>query len=168
LTFTRKTVILKPSGKNGLHIVVLSTNTPFDRETSPLQGKTDSSISRKKITGEIPIKLFEEIKERKMNIYVGNLPFEVTEDQLRQAFEVYGEVDSVNIIKDKYSGQSKGFGFIEMSDDAKAQAAIDGLNQTEMQGRTINVSKARPRTERRGGDRGRGGGGRGGGGGRRW
>ncbi len=90
-----------------------------------------------------------------MNIYVGNLSFDVTDDQLRQAFEVYGEVDSVNIIKDKYSGQSKGFGFIEMSDDAKAQSAIDGLNQTDMQGRSINVSKAKPRTERRGGDGGR-------------
>lgn len=101
-----------------------------------------------------------------MNIYVGNLSYELTEDALRQAFETYGEVESVNIIKDKYSGQSKGFGFVEMPDDEKAMAAIEGLNQTELMGRNLNVNKAKPRTERR--DRRGGGGGGGGGGGRRW
>lgn len=91
-----------------------------------------------------------------MNIYVGNLSYEMTEDALRQEFEAFGEVDSVNIIRDKYSGRSKGFGFVEMRDDTKAQAAIDALNQKELMGRAINVSKAKPRTEnrdRRGGNK---------------
>ncbi len=98
-----------------------------------------------------------------MNIYVGNLSYDLTEDELRSAFEAYGEVDSVNIIKDRYSGQSKGFGFVEMNDDDKASAAIEGLNQTELKGRNLNVNKAKPRNDRgdRGG-RGGGGGGRGG------
>ncbi|MFO8056162.1 MAG: RNA-binding protein [bacterium] len=93
-----------------------------------------------------------------MNIYVGNLSYDVNEDQLRQSFEEYGEVSSVNIIKDKYSGQSKGFGFVEMSDDSKAMQAIEGLNDTELSGRRMNVNKAKPRTDNRGG--GGGGGGR--------
>lgn len=97
-----------------------------------------------------------------MNIYVGNMSYDLTEDDLRQAFEAYGEVQSASIIKDKYSGQSKGFGFVEMGDDQKAQAAISGLNDTELKGRKLNVSKAKPRTDRREG------GGGGGGGGRRW
>ncbi len=105
-----------------------------------------------------------------MNIYVGNLSYDVTEDSLREAFSAYGEVDSVNVIKDKYSGKSKGFGFIEMKDDAKAQAAIDGLNSKDLLGRALKVSQAKPRTENR--DRGGGGfgggDGGGGGGGRRW
>jgi len=106
-----------------------------------------------------------------MNIYCGNLSYDVSEDDLREVFAAYGEVDSVNIIKDKYSGQSKGFGFIEMSDDEKAMAAIEGLHETELKGRNLNVNKAKPRTDRRDGGGGRGGGGRGGsggGGGRRW
>ncbi len=104
-----------------------------------------------------------------MNIYVGNLSYDLNDDELREAFEAYGEVDSVNIIKDKYSGKSKGFGFVEMPDDDKAQAAIDGLHEKEFQGRRLNVNKAKPRNDR-GGDRGGrgGGGGGGGGGGRRW
>ena len=105
-----------------------------------------------------------------MNIYIGNMSYDVTDDDLRAAFEAYGEVTSANVIKDKYSGQSKGFGFVEMSDDQKAQEAIEALNQTELKGRPINVNKAKPRTDRRGGGGGRGGygGGGGGGGGRRW
>ena len=95
-----------------------------------------------------------------MNIYVGNLSYSVTEEKLRQAFEAFGEVDSVNIIKDKYSGQSRGFGFVVMGDDQQAQAAIEGLHETELDGRNLNVNKAKPKTERRGGG--------GGGGGRRW
>ena len=102
-----------------------------------------------------------------MNSYVGNLSYDMTEDQQRQAFEAYGEVESVNIIKDKYSGQSKGFGFVEIGDDQKAQAAIEGLNDTELMGRKLNVNKAKPRTERRGGGGG-GGRGRSGRGGNRW
>lgn len=98
-----------------------------------------------------------------MKIYVGNLSYDVSEEELRETFAAYGEVDSVAIIKDKYSGQSKGFGFVEINDDSKAQAAIDGLHETELKGRKLNVNKAKPRTDRReGGPRsgGRGGFGR--------
>jgi len=101
-----------------------------------------------------------------MNIYVGNLSYEVTEEDLKQAFEDFGQVESVKIITDKYSGQSKGFGFVEMPAKAEGQSAIDGLNGKELKGRTLNVNEARPRTESRGG-RGGYGGGRGGQGGRR-
>lgn len=93
-----------------------------------------------------------------MNIYVGNLSYEITEEDLRQAFGPFGQVESVSIIKDKYSGQSKGFGFIEMPSKAEAQAAIEGLNGKELKGRTLNVNEARPRSESRGGKGGRGGG----------
>jgi len=93
-----------------------------------------------------------------MNIYVGNLSHEVTEEDLRQAFEASGQVESVNIIKDRYSGESRGFGFVEMSASAEAQSAIEGLNDKELKGRMLKVSEARPRSEaRRGGGR-RGGG----------
>jgi RNA recognition motif-containing protein len=86
-----------------------------------------------------------------MNIYVGNLSYEVTEEDLQEALEAFGQVESVRIIKDKYSGQSKGFGFVEMPSKAEGQSAIDGLNGKELKGRTINVNEARPRTENRGG-----------------
>ena len=99
-----------------------------------------------------------------MNIYVGNLSYEVTEEDLRLAFESFGQVKSAAIIKDRYSGQSKGFGFVEMSSKTEAQSAIDGLNGKDLKGRALNVNEARPRTENRGG-RGIGGGDRGGGGG---
>ena len=105
-----------------------------------------------------------------MNIYVGNLSYEVTEEDLQKAFEGFGQIDSVKIIKDNYSGRSKGFGFVEMPDNAEAQSAIDDLNDKELKGRTLKINKARPRTENRGG-RGGFGGGRGGGrqgGGRRF
>ncbi|MBW1674690.1 MAG: RNA-binding protein [Deltaproteobacteria bacterium] len=104
-----------------------------------------------------------------MNIYVGNLSYEVTEDDLKEAFGTFGQVETANIIKDKYSGQSKGFGFVEMPTKAEADAAIEGLNDTELKGRSLKVNEARPRTENRGGRGGYGGGGRGGGqgGGRR-
>jgi len=94
-----------------------------------------------------------------MNIYVGNLAFAITDDELRQAFEAYGKVDTATIIKDKYSGQSKGFGFVEMPSGDEARAAIEGLNGQELKGRNLNVNEARPRADKRGG----GGGGRGGG-----
>jgi RNA recognition motif-containing protein len=108
-----------------------------------------------------------------MNIYIGNLSYEVTEEDLKQAFEVFGQVESVNIIKDKFSGRSKGFGFVEMPDKANGQSAINELNGKELKGRTLNVNEARPRSESRGGRGGYGGGrgGRGGGrqgGGRRF
>jgi RNA recognition motif-containing protein len=101
-----------------------------------------------------------------MNIYVGNLSYEVTEQELQRAFEAFGEVESVSIIKDKFSGRSKGFGFVEMPDKANALSAINELDGKELKGRTLNVNEARPRTESRGG-RGRYGGGRGGRGGGR-
>jgi RNA recognition motif-containing protein len=101
-----------------------------------------------------------------MNIYVGNMSYEVNEEDLQEAFEAFGQVESVRIIKDKYSGQSKGFGFVEMPAEAEAQSAISDLNGKELKGRTLNVNQARPRTEGRGG-RGGYGGGRGGQGGRR-
>ena len=101
-----------------------------------------------------------------MNIYIGNLSYEVTEEDLKQAFETFGEVESVKIIKDKYTNRSKGFGFVEIPDKASAQSAINELNGKELKGRTLNVNEARPRSESRGG-RGRYGGGRGGRGGGR-
>jgi RNA recognition motif-containing protein len=87
-----------------------------------------------------------------MNIYVGNLSREVTEEELRQEFGAFGQVVAVNIIKDKYSGQPRGFGFIEMATRAEGQAAIDGLKGKLLRERTLDVSEARPRSEsRRGG-----------------
>ena len=92
-----------------------------------------------------------------MNIYAGNLSFEVTEDDLREAFKEFGQVALVNIVKDKYSGGSRGFGFVEMPDKAEAQSAINDLNGKELKGRTVKVDEARPRSEgRRGGPRGGG------------
>jgi RNA recognition motif-containing protein len=88
-----------------------------------------------------------------MNIYVGNLSHEATEEGLRKAFEAFGEVASVAIIKDKYSGESRGFGFVEMPVKAQAIAAINGLNDQELDGRRLNVNEARPRGDRRGGGR---------------
>lgn len=107
-----------------------------------------------------------------MNIYVGNLSYEATEEDLRRAFAEFGTVTSVNIIKDKFSGESKGFGFVEMSTKEEAQEAINGLNGQELRGRALNVNEARPRTDRVGGSGGGGGrdrrGGGGGGGRRSW
>ena len=100
-----------------------------------------------------------------MNIYVGNLSWDMTEDDLRDAFKAYGEVSSATIIIDKFSGNSRGFAFVEMSDQNEAQAAIDGLNSQELQGRAIIVNEARPREDRRSGGGGGGGDRRGGGGG---
>jgi len=98
-----------------------------------------------------------------VNIYVGNLSRDVTEDELRQEFEPFGQVVSVNIIKDRYSGQSRGFGFVEMATKAEGQAAIDGLKDKLLQERTLDVNEARPRSEgRRSGGFGGGGGGGGG------
>mgnify|MGYP000845694978 FL=1 len=104
-----------------------------------------------------------------MNIYVGNLSYNLTEDDLRALFAEFGDVTSAKLIMDRYTGQSKGFGFVEMSDDGAAQKAIDELNGRDVSGRSLTVNKARPREERpRGG--GGGGGGRGGygGGGNRY
>ncbi len=95
-----------------------------------------------------------------MNIYVGNLSREVTEGDLQEVFETFGEVTSVKIITDKHSGQSKGFGFVEMTSKTDGESAITGLNDKELKGRTLNVNEARPRPEGRRSGGGRGGGSR--------
>jgi len=86
-----------------------------------------------------------------MKIYVGNLPYDVTEEELRQEFRAFGEIESVNIITDKYSGRPKGFGFVEMSSVSEGQAAITGLNGKTLKDRTLAVDTARPRSDNRGG-----------------
>ena len=93
-----------------------------------------------------------------MNIYVGNLPFSMTEDELEGAFAAHGEVQSARIITDRYTGQSRGFGFVEMPDNNAAESAIQALNGPEFMGRPLTVNEARPREDR--GPRGGGGGGR--------
>ena len=98
-------------------------------------------------------------------IYVGNLSYDATEDDLRQAFGHYGEVASVAIITDRETGRPRGFAFVEMNSDDDARNAIDGLNESEIAGRAVNVNEARPKAPRQGG--GGFGGGGGGGGGRR-
>jgi RNA recognition motif-containing protein len=82
-----------------------------------------------------------------MKIYVGNLSYNITEEALRQAFEAFGQVSSASVIKDKFSGQSKGFGFVEMPAKDEAESAIREMNGKEMEGRTLNVNEARPRSE---------------------
>jgi len=113
-----------------------------------------------------------------MNIYVGNLSSDVTGDDLRQAFEAFGQVESVNVITDKFSGESRGFGFVEMPSKDEATAAIADMNGKDIKGKAVSVNEARPKTDRGGGGGrgGYGGGGRsgdrgprgGGGGGRRF
>jgi len=94
-----------------------------------------------------------------MNIYVGNLPYSATEEQLKNMFGQYGEVTSASIIKDRDTGRSKGFGFVEMPDNSAAEAAIQALNEADMNGRNLKINQARPKEARsdsrpRGGDRG--------------
>ncbi len=97
-----------------------------------------------------------------MNIYVGNLAHEAKDEDLRQAFEAFGQVSSVRIITDRYTGRSRGFAFVEMPNSPEAQSAINGLDGKDLKGRTLKVNEARPRRD----DRGRGGFGRGGYGGK--
>ena len=101
-----------------------------------------------------------------MNIYVGNLSNETTEDSLREAFEAFGQVESINIIKDRFSGESRGFGFVEMPSKQEAEKAIEEMNGKDLMGRAVNVNEARPKTNRGDSRGGRGGYGGGGGGGR--
>ena len=98
-----------------------------------------------------------------MQIYVGNLGYEVTEDELQATFQVYGEVESARIITDRDTGRSKGFGFVEMPEKEEALKAIEGLNETELGGRNISVNEAKPKRDGRGGHGGGRGGGYGGG-----
>jgi len=93
-----------------------------------------------------------------VNIYVGNLPRGTTEEELQEAFQAFGQVASVAIIKDKFSGESRGFGFVEMPSTTEAQSAIAGLNGKEFKGRALTVNEARPRSEGRGDRERRGGG----------
>lgn len=83
-----------------------------------------------------------------MRIYVGNLPYSVTDEDLRDIFSEYGDLASAEVIKDKFSGQSKGFGFVDMPNNSEADAAIKALNETDMRGRKLTVNEARPRAER--------------------
>lgn len=83
-----------------------------------------------------------------MKIYVGNLGYSSTEEDIRAAFQAYGTVDSADLIMDRATGRSKGFAFVEMSNDSEAKAAIEGLNEKDLDGRNIKVNEARPRTER--------------------
>ncbi|MBK5291008.1 MAG: RNA-binding protein [Acidobacteriia bacterium] len=107
------------------------------------------------------------------NIFVGNLSFGATEGAVRGLFEAYGAVDRVSVVTDRDTGQSRGFGFVEMSNDAEAEKAIAALNGRELEGRSLNVNEARPKEDRGGGGggggyKGRSGGGGGGGGRNRW
>jgi RNA recognition motif-containing protein len=83
-----------------------------------------------------------------MNIYVGNLPYSVTDGDLRETFSRFGEVAQVNLITDKFTGESKGFAFVDMSNNSQADAAIKGLNGTDMKGRNITVNQAKPKSDR--------------------
>ena len=91
-----------------------------------------------------------------MRLYVGNLSYDTTEDELRELFSTHGTVESVNLITESGSGRSKGFGFVEFRDDQEANAAIAALNGTDLRGRAINVNQARPKSERGGSGGGRG------------
>ena len=93
-----------------------------------------------------------------MKIYVGSLSYKATEEDLKKEFESFGQVESANIVKDRYSGESRGFGFVEMPNKDEAQSAIEGLNGRELKGRKLSVNEARPRSEgfRGGGRRGGG------------
>jgi RNA recognition motif-containing protein len=99
-------------------------------------------------------------------LYVGNLPYSVTEEALTKKFSAFGQVESAKLITDRDTGRSKGFGFVEMGSDSEAKAAIDGLNGVDYDGRPMKVNEAKPQQKRSGGGGGGGGGGYGGGGGR--
>lgn len=91
-----------------------------------------------------------------MKLYVGNLSYDTTESDLRQAFESYGKVTSANIVTDKYTGKSRGFGFVEMDSKDEANEAMSNLNDTELNGRNLNINEAKPRNDNRGGGGGGG------------
>jgi RNA recognition motif-containing protein len=93
-----------------------------------------------------PCTLFSDSEH--MNIYVGNLPFSITDADLRETFSRFGDVSQVNLITDKFTGESKGFGFVEMANNSQADAAIKGLNGKDLKGRNITVNQAKPKTDR--------------------
>jgi hypothetical protein len=123
--------------------------------------RPDLRIGRGAVLSATTVRAFRETYL--MNIYVGNLAYGVTQDELREAFAAYGEVESANLITDKFTGESKGFGFVEMPNNSEADAAIKALNEQPLKGRPMRVNQAKPRS-----DRGPRGGGGGSGGGRRW
>ncbi|MBT8420101.1 MAG: RNA-binding protein [Gammaproteobacteria bacterium] len=82
-----------------------------------------------------------------MNIYAGNLPYSVDGDELREIFGQYGEVEDASVISDRFSGRSKGFGFVVMPNDSEAEAAIEALNETQLKGRSLRVNQAKPRPD---------------------
>ena len=88
-----------------------------------------------------------------MKIFVGNLSRDVSDEDLLKAFEAFGKVETATVVKDKFSGESRGFGFVEMSSESEAQSAISGMNGKDLKGRAVNVNEARPREERGGGGR---------------
>ena len=115
--------------------------------------------------GELPS--LSQQEGNNVRIYIGNISREVTDDDLREAFAAFGQVESATVLKDKFTGESRGFGFVEMLSGSEAKAAINGMNGKDLKGRTLNVNEARPREDNRGGGGGGGfgGGGFGGGGG---
>jgi RNA recognition motif-containing protein len=139
-------------------LVKLDARLTQDKKSSCRQARPDFRFAEffflMRPPGDISIIITNNNKWRfLMNIYVGNLSFDITEEALKEAFEAFGEVESVNIIKDRYSGQSRGFGFVEMPAKVQAQSAIDGLNGKELSGRPLNVNEARPRSDARRGSR---------------
>ena len=115
------------------------------------QPEVSDNLLQGKQSEPIPKKATYKHKEITMNIYVGNLALTASERDLQQAFEAFGEVTSAKIIKDKYSGESKGFGFVEMPAGAEAQSAISGLNAKEFKGQALKVNEARPPKNRNSG-----------------
>jgi len=101
-------------------------------------------------------------------LYVGGLPYSVTDDKLQEIFAPHGTVESARVITDRMTGRSRGFGFVEMSSQSEAEEAIQKMNGTDLEGRSLTVNEAKPQQERSGGGGGRGGGGGGGGGRDRW
>ncbi len=124
---------------------------------SPLDKCKTYTVQKGKIRLYSGISVYDN-EEVWVNIYVGNLSSEVTEEDLQKAFEAFGTVTSAKIITDKFSGISRGFGFVEMSTKAEAHAAINDLNGKELKGQTLKVNEARPRPDSRGGGGRRGGG----------
>jgi RNA recognition motif-containing protein len=107
----------------------------------------------------VPISIISSfLEDHSMNLFIGNLSRDVTEADLRALFEPFGKLDTVTVVKDKFSGVSKGFGFVEMSVKAEAEAAIAALHRTPLKGQSLDITEARPREQRKGGHGGRNGG----------
>ena len=141
------------SGDNGRRdITVRHETAPQGWRNQRLAGLKNLSWNGSRHSG---IRKRPEERRITMNIYVGNLSYDVTDEMIRETFESFGEVTSAKVIKDKYSGQSRGFGFVEMPEQSQAQAAIKSLHGKELQGKQISVNEARPRSGDRGTREGR-------------